>query len=173
MKNLIDFHKMVETIVDPYLRVLCRVKKFQHVLWKSSSPILLAWGNYLLVLVYFLLENDLPWPLSIGQVSFKNYLPSENNLHSTCPGTFFKTCYVYWFQICLEFQIMDHQQICFVTWCHFTAMTFPTLVVLNPRYGKTKYQCMFGRRCLALCFKLNPFPTIQPCMWKPIFKAMH
>lgn len=50
---------------------------------------------------------------------------------------------------------MDHQQICFVTWCHFTAMTFPTLVVLNPRYGKMKYQFMFGRRCLALCFKLN------------------
>lgn len=35
-------------------------------LWTSSCPIFLAWGNYLLVLLMILLENDLPGLLSIG-----------------------------------------------------------------------------------------------------------
>ena len=37
-------------------------------------------GQLLACLVYFLLENDLPGPLSIGQVGFKSHLHSENNL---------------------------------------------------------------------------------------------
>ena len=56
---------------------------FQLVFWASSSHILLGQGHFLLILVtvndWFLLEDDLPGLLPIGQVSFKCYLLINKN----------------------------------------------------------------------------------------------
>lgn len=66
--------------------------EFQHVLWTSSSPIFLALGNYLRVLINDFVGERLAWT-----VVHWRYLRSENI--STCPGSFFKTCYVFWLKI--------------------------------------------------------------------------
>ena len=49
----------------------------RHVLWVSSSSILLARGHFCSSSLMILLECHLPGLLPTGQVSFKSYLPSK------------------------------------------------------------------------------------------------
>ena len=47
--------------------------EFQLVLLASSSHILPFWSQFLLVLVHYLLEDDFPGPLPIGQARFTSH----------------------------------------------------------------------------------------------------
>ena len=58
---------------------------FKIVLWASTSPILLAGGHLLLVLIMILLEGDLQAPLPIGQVTF-NRLSLYSDQHPFSPN---------------------------------------------------------------------------------------